>query len=231
VSRTWDRAAERLQIAVDQGGSLCEPFVEAFPIAGAAISTIGGPLAAATICSSGQTALRLDEVQLDLGEGPCWDAVTLARAVSSPDLASPAETRWPAFREALRGTGVAAVFALPLRIGQVKVGAVDLYSDRPGPLSDDDLRDAASLAGLAVHEVFRRAIEAASAPGSEGDLSRAVVHQATGMIIAQLDIDPEAAALVLRGRAFSTGLSVREIAQAVVDRRLDFSRSDGEGAP
>lgn len=117
------------------------------------------------------------------------------------------------------------MFALPLRIGQLRVGVVDLYSLEPRSLPEHDLRDAGSLAGLAAHEVFRRALKAAGASETVDDdgLSRAVVHQATGMIIAQLDIGPDDAALLLKGHAFSSGRSVREVARDVVERRLDFS--------
>jgi GAF domain-containing protein len=231
VSTRWDHAVEELRHAVDHGGSLCRPFLRAFPISGAAISTIGGPLAATTICASDPVAHRLDELQLDLGEGPCWDAVRQNRIVSAPDLSLPGPRRWPAFEDGIREHAVASVFALPLRIGQVKVGAVDLYSDRPHPLEESDLRDAQSLAGMAVREVFRRAVEAAgsnTADDEDDGMSRTIVHQATGMIIAQLDIAPGDATLVLKGRAFSTGRSVRDVARDVVDRKLDFSQQDGQ---
>jgi len=222
---SWDQAVEQLRVAITEGGNLCRPFVDSFGITGAAISTIGGPLSPTTICASDTTARRLDEVQIDLGEGPCWDAIEQNRAISAPDLAAPSESRWPAFREAMRSTEIASVFALPLRIGQVNVGVVDLYSYEARNLPAHDLRDAGSLAGLAAHEVFRRALKAAGASESIDDdgLSRAVVHQATGMIIAQLDVAPDDAALLLKGRAFSTGRSVREVARDVVERRLDFS--------
>lgn len=232
MSKRWDQAVDELRLAVEQGGSLCGPFLSAFPISGAAISTIGGPLSATTICASDATAERLDELQMDLGEGPCWDAVRQNRVISAPDL-SFGTPRWPAFEDAIREHAIASVFALPLRIGQVKVGALDLYSDRRNSLDASHLRDAQSLAGMAVHEVFRRAVEAAGSSDADADadadgMSRTIVHQATGMIIAQLDIGPADATLVLKGRAFSTGRSVRDVARDVVERTLDFSQQDGE---
>jgi hypothetical protein len=232
MGSTWQSAAESLRAAIGEGGNLCRPFVEAFPVSGAAISTIGGPLSPATICASDATARRLDEVQIDLGEGPCWDAVARNSSIAAPDLAAPDETRWPAFRDAIHSSDIAAVFAFPLRIGQLRVGVVDLYSDRRGALAQTELRDAGNLAGLAAHEVFRRALKVAGAidnPDEDDDgLSRAIVHQATGMIIAQLDIAPDDAILVLKGRAFSTGRSMREIARDIVERRLDFSQPEDE---
>ncbi len=205
---------------------LLRPFLDALPVTGASISTLGGILPAETVAASDPAAARLDELQLDLGEGPCWDAVALGRPVFDADLGALGDTRWPAFREAIREVRVAAIFAFPLQIGSLSFGAVDLYTDHRGELADSATRDAGSLADIAARHVLRGALSIAAA-ADEGVLdeagSRTVVHQATGMVIAQLDIDAQDALLVMRGRAYSTGRTVRDIATEVVERRLDFS--------
>src|SRR5207249_7772270 len=71
------------------------------------------------------------------GEGPCVDACRQDRVVAEPDLADPVTRRWLAFtRPALRA-GARAVFGFPLRVGTVRLGALNLYRDRPGPLSGE----------------------------------------------------------------------------------------------
>lgn len=68
------RAAAALRRA-DVGDDLCAPFLSVLPVAGIAISTVGNPFGSERVCASDAIAARLDEIQIDLGEGPCWEAV------------------------------------------------------------------------------------------------------------------------------------------------------------
>jgi hypothetical protein len=232
MDERFSQAADALGSAVERGASLCRPIVDALPVTGAAISTIGGFLSLETVCSSDDRAGRVDELQLDLGEGPCWDALSQGRPVFEPDLAAPAVQRWPAFSRAAVDDGVGSIFAFPLLIGVLKVGALDLYGTEASSLDSREESDAAALADIAARQVLRKVVArvAGDAADSDDDTtgSRTVVHQATGMVIAQLDVNAADALLVLRGRAYSAGVTVREIARAVVDRSLDFSLQDGE---
>ncbi|BDZ52052.1 GAF domain-containing protein [Frondihabitans sucicola] len=204
---------------------LCGPFLRALPVAGAAVSTLGDPLGSATVCASDARAARLDEIQIDLGEGPCWDALISREPVLAHDLQRSANERWPIASSALRETGLEAVFAFPLAYGRLGLGAVDLYADEATALSSDDVDDASALAGLAARHVLHRAIRAMDTAVDDqvDSFSRREVHQASGMVSAQLDITVEDALLVLRGHAFATSTPLREVAADVVGRRLDFS--------
>ena len=51
-------------------------------------------------------------------------------------------------------------------------------------------------------------------------LSRAEVSQATGMLVAQLDVEPAAALVRLRAHAYATGRSATDVARDILDRRL-----------
>jgi hypothetical protein len=204
---------------------LCQPFLSVLPVSGASVSSLGDPLGSATICASDPRSARLDEIQIDLGEGPCWDALATRAPVLEHDLEASSHGRWPVAAEAFRENGLAAVFAFPLIYGRLGIGAVDLYADQPKPLSDDDVEDASALAGLAARHVLHRAIRSMDTDIDEqvDAFSRREVHQASGMVSAQLDITVEDALLVLRGHAFATSKPLREIAADVVSRRLDFS--------
>ena len=57
-------------------------------------------------------------------------------------------------------------------------------------------------------------------------LSRRVVHQATGVVLAQLDLSPDDARLVIQGQAFATGRSMTDVAEDVVAGRVRFTRRD-----
>ncbi|RFA10529.1 hypothetical protein B7R54_15940 [Subtercola boreus] len=215
----------------EHGGlkSLCRPFLRVLPVTGAAISTIGSGLGVATICASDEAVARIDELQIDLGEGPCWDALATGRPVIHADVATEPRPSWPAFMEALREFDIGALFAFPLSLGELEVGSVDLYSSTPRGLSETEVADVSALARLAAWQVLRRVLADDSPKAFEVDgdpspgFSRKQVHQATGMIIAQLDVPAPDALLLLRAHAFASGRTVRDVAHDVVSRRLDFS--------
>ena len=123
-----------------------------------------------------------------------------------PDLVV-AVAQWPAFAPAALGKGVQAAFAFPLRIGAIHVGVLSLYRDTPGDIGDADLRDAIALSHIATHLVLD--LEANLVPGTLPERlaeivdHRAQVHQATGMIAAQLGTDVATALGRLRAFAWS----------------------------
>lgn len=221
-------AARALALAGGPGGDLSSPFVDVLGVTGASVSTLGDPFGSETVSATDSQAARLDEIQLDLGEGPCWQALALHRPVIEPDLAHSTNTAWPVALDSLRETGLGAVFAFPLVVAGIDVGAVDLYSRQPLTLTDQQLRDTAMLSMIVARQVLHRALLAEERRGEdagvrEGDYSRREVHQATGMVLAQMHITPQEALLVLRGHAFANGRSVLEVAADVIDRELDFS--------
>lgn len=218
-------ALDRLT-AAGRAGDLCGPFVRAVGVSGAVISTLGTPLGSQTVCASSRTAARIDEIQIDLGEGPCWDALRTRRPVIEPDLRRGGEN-WPGAREAFRALDVGALYAFPLYVGELDVGIVDLYSDLPRVLSPRDIDDVTVLASIASRHLLRRALDGLDAVDEglpDGPHSRREMHQASGMVAAQLGIGVDDALLVLRGRAFSSGRTVSEVSADVVARRLTFER-------
>lgn len=224
--RAFGAAVEELSTAHENGTSLCRPFLGLLPVTGVAISTLGAPFGTETVCASDTQAARIDELQFDLGEGPCWEALTSRRPVFAPDLRSAAPSSWPIFLEAIGDAPVGALYAFPLVLGSLDIGAVDLYARRPGTLSPAQIADAVALAGIVALQVLRRSLSAQTLKqDAEADsgYSRRVVHQATGMILAQLGLSAADALLVINGYAFSHGRSVREVAADIVARRVDFT--------
>lgn len=224
--RAFGTAVEELSSAHHNATSLCRPFLRVLPITGAAIATLGVPFGTETICASDKQAARIDELQFDLGEGPCWDALATRRPVLIPDLHGTVASSWPVFLQAMGDAPVGALYTFPLVLGSLNIGAVDLYAKRPGTLSEVQVTDAVALAGLVALQVLRRTLSAQPLKlDEEADdgYSRRVVHQATGMILAQLGLSAADALLVIHGYAFSHGRSVREVAADIVARRVDFA--------
>jgi hypothetical protein len=223
----YQGAVLALERATTAGTDLCGPLVAATGIGGAAISTLGDPLGSETICASSSHAARLDEIQLDLGEGPCWEALASLRPVLEPDVGASDDTTWPLARQAMHEHGMGAVFAFPLVVAGLSLGAIDLYSRTAVDITDQQVADATSLSRIVARQVLRRALAVAGDVEEDGAwagrFSRREVHQATGMVVAQMGIPAADALLVLRGHAFATGRSVRDVAEDVVGRVLDFT--------
>jgi GAF domain-containing protein len=180
---------------------------------------------APAIAVSDQAHGAVDDLQFSLGEGPCIAADRSAGPVLEPDL-DLAVNQWPAFVPAALGHGVRAAFAFPLRMGAVHVGVLSLYRDTPGDLDGTDLRDAISLTYIVTHVLLE--LEADLVSGMLPDRlaevvdHRARVHQATGMIAAQLEVDVAIALIRLRAFAWSRDRSIDDVAADVVARVLRF---------
>ncbi len=209
-----------------QPARLAQPIVDALPVTGAAISTMGDFLGNETLTATDTQAARNDELQFDLGEGPCWDAMKSAQPVFEPDLQARSSHAWPAFSEAIRTDDVGAIFAFPLMVGPLRLGALDLYSTRPLQLSELHAQQSAAFASVISRLVLHRALSRVgrdTTPDTESLFSRRTIHQATGMVLAQLNLPPDEARLVIQAHAFAVGRSMQEIAEDIVERRLNFS--------
>ena len=195
----------------------------AIPMSGAAVSTLGRFLGSETVAASDDTAARVDELQLDLGEGPCWDTVDLGRPILEPDIRNHPRRNWPAFSDALREENVGALFAFPLSIGAMRIGALDLYTERPAELPAEQAEQAGAMADLISRHVLRRAVRLAVALDEGQDRhSRRTIHQATGFVIAQLGVSAEDAHALIQGQALTEKRPMSEIAEDIVSRRLKF---------
>jgi hypothetical protein len=219
------RAVAELTSLVGREDALCWPFLELLPVGGASISTLGTVLGVETVSASDGQAARLDEIQFDLGEGPCWDAMTHAAAVLEPDIRNAPQRTWPAFSRAIQHENVGALFAFPLALGPLRFGAIDLYAPEPVTLSDRHNQQAMSLAKVVSRMLIMRALrQAGTFPEADPNpYSRRIVHQATGIVVAQLELSAADALLVIEGHAYATSRSVKDVAEDIVGRRLNFS--------
>ena len=121
------------------------------------------------------------------------------------------------------------IFAIPVVMAGEYVGALDLFRNQPGELLTDELAGAvvaAELAGAPLLDVMDSDLQAAvNDPNSNAwadfnVLSRTEVSQATGMLVAQLEIEPAEALVRLRAHAYATNRSVTDVARDILNRRL-----------
>ncbi|USX54070.1 GAF and ANTAR domain-containing protein [Lentzea sp. HUAS12] len=193
------------------------------PVDGASISVLSGPRERETLYASDVIAMKIENVQFDLGEGPCFEAFATRRPVLVPDLPQASVLAWPVFAAAIAALPVGAIFAFPLQAGAIGIGAIDLYRRRPGWLSADELAVALEVVDVVTAVLLGVLLgEFDGADGLRGVLSpgREQVHQATGMVLAALGISAEEALSRLRGYAFATGRPLDEVAKDIVNREL-----------
>jgi hypothetical protein len=232
-----DRVAEilaEIQGSAAEGGTLADRLVRvgqsSMDVTGVGLSLLSGASPAAILAATDGTARVIEELQFGLGEGPCVDSVSTGRPVLHGDLAQTASLLWPGFTSGALEAGVAAVFAFPLQVGAISLGALDLSRDTVGPLEDEDVREAVALAGAAtvllLHLQLNSGHEEIHVDLADSLVHRAVVHQATGMIAGQMETDLADALTLLRARAFASGRPIVDVARDVVARNVRFSHDD-----
>lgn len=179
-----------------------------------------------SLCTTDAVSALIEELQFTLGEGPCMDAYNYKQVVLEPDLADPRTPRWLAFAPKALQVGARAVFGFPLLVGAARLGALNLYQERPGPLSDDQHAAALVVADVVAHWIIDMQANAAQGllaqeleVGSEFYLS---VHNAAGAVSAQLGVTVAEALIRMRAYAFAQDRPLREVAQDVIDRKLRF---------
>jgi hypothetical protein len=212
---------------------ICTAYVAGMDVDGAAMSLLTGSAYRETLSATDATAATLEDLQFTLGEGACLEAAASGLPVLVPDIRDQVDTaRWPVFAAAVaEQTGVRALFALPLQLGTINVGVLDLYRETPGPLLGHELRDVAAATDTAMLLLLgahpRPEHDDGGREGGPPDgawrIDRLEVHQATGMVLVQLDVPVEDAFARLRAYAFAHQRPLSDVARDVVARRLKFT--------
>lgn len=176
------------------------------------------------VASSSEHARLLELFQLQADEGPCLDCVRDGIQVAVPDLAGGSGS-WPRFGQAALGEGYAAVHTFSLRLRTQILGAINLFSAKPGTLSKDDQRAAQALADVATIGVLSergaqdRELLVEQLEGAL--ISRVLIEQAKGVLAAAEGLDMEDAFTRLRSAARGSNRRLVEVAREVVhERRL-----------
>jgi transcriptional regulator with GAF, ATPase, and Fis domain len=189
--------------------------------AGIMLADGSGRLRHAACSNERMRVVELFELQLE--EGPCFDAYRSHQPVLC-DTAEEAEARWPRFAPRARDAGFAAVSALPMRLRDELIGALNLFSYRPGALDEDDTRLAQAMADVATIGILQeRAIHEARDLSSQLQValeSRVLIEQAKGVLAEHNRITVDEAFTVLRGFARDHNRLLSRVAAGVVDGSL-----------
>ncbi|MFC9970597.1 GAF domain-containing protein [Spirillospora sp. NPDC127200] len=221
--RAWRQANARAAGGLMTVEVVISAAAHAVEADGFGVTLVSGPGLRELAAVSGRVGALIEETQLASGEGPCSDAYSEQAPVLVPDL-NAAVHRWPGFVPAVAPTGVAAVFAFPLQVFGIRIGALDLYRYRPGPLSKAQFTDAAAFADITAQVAFCRHPALRTLPALRDDEPPhgfpPVVHQAAGVLAAQLAIPVAETLPRLRAYAYLHGEPLTAIAGQVVARRL-----------
>jgi transcriptional regulator with GAF, ATPase, and Fis domain len=186
--------------------------------AGLLLADPRGPLR--VVAASSETVRLLELFQLQNDQGPCLDCFKAGQPVAAADLAAEAR-RWPRFAPAARRAGFAAVQALPLRLREQVIGALNLFRADPGPFDPADVRVGQALADVAtislLHERGMRRSDTLNEQLQTALTSRVIIEQAKGKLAERLDLDMDQAFSLLRDSARSRNRRLSDLAQAFID--------------
>jgi GAF domain-containing protein len=203
--------------------TLTERCVELFDVEAAGLM-LAGPQGELQLMASSSERMRLLELfELQRQQGPCPDCYKSGKAIDEPDLAT-AVGRWPAFAPEASRVGFHAVAALPLRLRQERIGALNLFRSHPGRMAEADLIAAQALAdvaaiGLLQHRAGREARLLAEQL-SDALNARVTIEQAKGVLAERLQIAVDEAYSLLRVYALDRQVRLAEVARQVVNAEL-----------
>jgi len=218
--------AARTEHDRDPVHALCLACTDVLGVTGAGLMLISGGRSVACVGVSDRVTEAVEQVEYTVGEGPCVAAFRSAAPVLDADLSDDGIVGWPEFRRGALAAGVCAAFGFPLLIGRLCIGALNLYHDRSGPLTDGQFADA-----LVVAQLVSRTLLDWQADAAQGTVAwqlerapnhRVEVHQATGRISVQAGISLADALVLLRAYAFSNDQPIGEVAAEVAAGCLRF---------
>jgi PAS domain-containing protein len=190
----------------------------AVPRADCVSITLGSPLDPQQLGSDSAAAQAFDGLQLQAGEGPCWDAHLTGTVVVSTDVR--ADERWPDLARLASGE-VHSVVALPLREGEQPVGVINVYSSSADAFGPDSRRIAelvaAAVGGVLQSVAEREALRDLAANLEKALTSRAIIDQAKGVLMARLGVGADDAFARLVTLSNRLNVKLRDLAQLVVE--------------
>ena len=172
------------------------------------------------VAASSEAARVLELFQIQNDQGPCLDCFRTGQPVQAEDLTDAAPL-WPRFTAAAQRAGFAAVQALPMRLREQVVGALNLFRSTPGAFSSADIRVGQALADVAtiglLHERSMRHSDTLNEQLQTALNSRVVIEQAKGKLAERLGVEMDQAFNLMRDYARNRNLRLSDLAQGFVN--------------
>jgi hypothetical protein len=205
---------------IELAQQLIDSTMTLLPIAAAGM-LLGDPSGELHVFASSSEQTRLLELlQVEADIGPCLEAYRSGQPLLVDDLDAQGE-RWPLFSERAAEYGFRAVSALPLRLRDERVGALNLFRNEAGPMATGDVTVAQALADVATVGILHQRVltrsEVVNQQLQTALNTRLIIEQAKGVLAERGTIDMDQAFNVLRGHARRTNRRLADLARAVVD--------------
>lgn len=202
---------------------LTDCCVEALDVQAAGIM-LAGPNGQLRVMASSSAAMRfLEQFEVQIQEGPCFDSYDTGHAVLNPDLDA-GGGRWPRFCAEALNAGFHSAHALPLHVRGSVIGALNLFRTGVGEMGPADFEVAQALADVAAIAVLQHRGEFETQVLTEqlahASNSRIMLEQAKGMLAEGLDLDMEQSFATLRNHARNHHLRLGDVAKSVVEGSL-----------
>jgi len=154
-------------------------IVDVMPVTGAGVTLIAPGSSPEYVAASNDAALRFEQLQTEISQGPCLLAYESGEPVAVADLA--ADDQFPLFSPRAVAAGLAAVFTFPLNAGDMRLGALDLYRDVPGDLDARAMSAAQTLADVTASYLTNARAREEAREISDGFRSSALFDGLTGL--------------------------------------------------
>lgn len=210
---------EMLQVLVDT----CRDVLDVTAVGLLLADPDGGTLD--LVASTSEESRIVETLQLGAEAGPCVECFRIGASMLVPDIEATGE-QWPEFRASAREQGFRGVFAIPMRLRDLTIGALNLFRAEQGELNEHDLRAAQALADVAtigvLHERIFRANDVLRDQLQGALNSRVAIEQAKGVLAHRHEVDMDEAFRMLRTYARSARLPLAAVARGVVERRISI---------
>ena len=215
------------QVSVTPGPTIAHRICAvslSYDIEGASIVLQADTAPTGIAATAGAMGDDLAQLELTLGEGPGHEAIQRQTTVFADQLLTGPCEKWPVFATQARAQNIGAVFAFPLHLGSISVGAFEVCREAPRRLAANELIDLSHLASLATSALLL--MQSGLQEGDLMDLLEASdphqlrVHQAIGMVAQQASVSLSDALALLRGHALTHDQLLTDVAEDVVTRRI-----------
>jgi transcriptional regulator with GAF, ATPase, and Fis domain len=209
--------------ALDFLSTLSERCVELLPAdaAGVILNDLSGGLHVVASTSDAANVLELFELQND--EGPCLDCFNSGRAVvnTEPEQAA---ARWPQFSSAALSAGFQSAHAIPLRLRNAVIGAMNLFCITSTRLDEEEVAVGQALADIATIGLLQeRAVRQSGLIAEQLQTalnSRILIEQAKGVLLASAGVDVDRGFQLMRAYSRRTNQPLKQVANDVIARAL-----------
>ena len=211
-------------------GLLCSVAAQFTELGGAGVVLTSPQEPLTSFCMSNPTSASLMDFEVIAGEGPYTAANNSEVAVEGSDLMMQ-NPRWTVFSPMATAIGVHAVFGFPIHFGTIRLGALGLFRDSVGDLSEDQYADAYLVTSVIGRSIL--ALQAGTDPGrlsedlQRGALFDFAVHQAVGMVSVQGSMPTRDALVALQSHAFAQEMGISDISAQIISRQICFAPESG----